>query len=237
MVLPKLFLIIFTLCSFVGYSQPMSMLLVKKRSTGASVINTGYKIATGSGTTTTGNINTVGASEIKVCLADRSGTTSTPNLTDNMGNTWTVIRNDKEGSSPQILGTVIMRCFSCTTSATHTFSTTDAFTSIYVVVISGTSADDQNSGAVAQPVNMQPGSITPTVVNTVNVVMAMGYLSTSTPTTPTGYTAVGGTPFVSGQAYASACFYKVLSTVASENPTSSLSIGQPFAEISQANSK
>jgi len=233
----KLLFIIGLLIGLSASGQIISYQMYPKVATGASVINTGFKIATGAGTTTTGNISTIGASEIIVAMADRSGATTTPNLTDNQGNTWTVIRNDKEGSSPNIIGTVIARCFSCTTSATHTFTTTDAYSSIYVIVVSGTSADDQNNGSISNGVNCQPGSITPTVTNTIAVNMVMGWLSTSTPTTPTGYTAVGGTPFVSAQAYASGCFYKILTTVASENPTSTLSIAQPFAESSIMNSK
>ncbi len=208
-------------------------------STSFSVIATNYKIGIGVGTNTTTNTDCTGANLIVVAVNTYTGaSTSAPTITDNQGgaNTYTNVRYDRGGTSPNYTGTAIYYCYSPTVSTTMTFSTTTTFTSLFVIAVSGSASsplDAQNGVAGSGGSTVQPGSITPAQNGELIVDVVQGFIaSTGNPSTPTSFTLIGATPYSAGNSYAAAAYYYIQTTAAAINPTTTFSNSEVQSQAS-----
>lgn len=225
----KLLLISFLLMHFVGYSQPMSMLLGKKATSVSYVFKNSVKATANSpyATVTTASVDMTGATEIWIATSDYVGSSVTaPTPTDNLGNTYTFVRSQTQGGSPRIN---LYVKYGATVSSSMTFtypSTSNSYPGIIALGFSGTatSAPDQNNGAnwggLSGTVSKQTGAITPSLNNSLIIVAANVFIATATPTIDLGFSS----PVVFQQSNASQTYsmmmsYLIQGTAASTNPT------------------
>lgn len=167
----------------------------------------------GSSGGTTGNKDTRTANLIVVCLWYHAGTAA--NISDNQGNTYT-------GLTAKIDNNQGSKCYykiNPTTSATHTFTTTSHFVGVGVQSwkSTGTPVFDQESGfAQNASGNIQPGSLTPSVNNSI-AITSMGAFNGAAPTTPSGYTSTANN--TTSTAEAGGMAYVIQTTATATNPT------------------
>jgi len=202
-----------------------------------SVIATTYAVGISTGVTTSG-INTTGSNLIVVVQSCYTGASTTPTLSDSNSNSWTLVRYDITGSSPQYQGTAIFYCYSPVVGSGHTF-TANTYSSIGVVALSGAISsplDQQNGlGSAGGATIIQPGSITPSINNEFVIFVLENYIDGSVPSTPTGYTLLGASAYSPGF-YCFGMWYQIQTTATATNPSSNVSI-EPFQPSSIASFK
>lgn len=209
-------------------------------SSGVTVINTGYVRGISTGSVSTPDVSITGANAVYVMISGLSGALSVFNITDNQSNTFTLVRYDEAGTSPNFLGTAVYRCYNPTTSATYHISTTNTFTSISFVATAGGTPiiDQQNGKTTGGGTTITAGSITPTANNTIILFVVNNFLDTGTPTTPTSFTLIGanGWDGTGTKSYCHLFCYRILAVAAASNPSTSVA-SQSFQEASQVNAK
>lgn len=162
---------------------------------------------------TTGTLDTTGAELLVVCIWDL--TAGGQNLSDNKSNTYTQLTVETNFGQSSV-------CFydlTPTVGTGHTWTTTSRFVGVGVLAMSttGTPAFDQESGHSQNASgNIQPGSLTPTVNDSL-IVTAFGSFNGSAPSMPTGYTQVASN--TTSTAEAGGMGYKIQTTASAENPT------------------
>lgn len=177
-----------------------------------------HTTATGSGTNTPA-INTTGANLIIIGV---SWETSTPAISDNQGNTYTLIASQNSGGG--LGASSLYYCSSPITSASHTFTATSEIPAIFVQAFSGAASslplDQHNSANTTSGSTIQPGSVTPSAANEllVSVAQASSGGGQTLNSVGSGFTitdkeAGGPSVFSSGMAYL------IQTSATAENPT------------------
>lgn len=171
------------------------------------------------GPITTAAIDTTGA-DLIVLGGQYYTAIGTPS--DNKGNSWTL--GIASGTGGGTGGAVLYYCRGGVAGAGHTFSWNGNYGPLQVLVFSGSAAvpQDQFNGS---PSNAQPGSITPSVNNSL-VISAAANASASINSIDSGFTLRSdlNLPFVSGPSIGGATAYLIQTVAAAINPTWS-----PFA--------
>lgn len=164
---------------------------------------------------TTSSMDTSGSNLLVACIWDLAAAGN--NISDSKSNTWTALTAQTNAN----LSSVCYYVLNPTVGTGHTFTTTSHFVGVGVLAMStsgGTPVFDQQSGSAQNsPGTIQPGSLTPTVNNSL-VVTAMGsFNGTTGPSMPTGYTQVASN--TTSTAEAGGMGYKIQTTASAENPT------------------
>jgi hypothetical protein len=177
----------------------------------------------GGASVTTVAIDTSGANLIVLHLSYYTTATA---ITDNKGNSWTLIQTVTPGSAQS--GNQYY-CMNPTVGAGHTWSTSGAtnYPSIAVSAWSGSAASsalDQFSGSTGTP----PVTVTPTAAN--ELVIASSYSAGSTPSTPSGYTLLDSAAQVAAQSigYGMAYLIQTSATATSSGWSSSGNLAASF---------
>lgn len=164
-------------------------------------------------TVTTGAIDTSGADLLVAAL---SFYTPGVTISDNKGNSWTPLTPEATFTN----GTQLAYCRPTSKGGGHTFTANRAsgdFPSVYVLAFSGSNASpfDSESGATAtgSPSGVQPGSLTPTVNNSL-LISAFGAIFGYASAIDSGFTAQQAVAFIGSVAIA----YKIQTTASAENP-------------------
>lgn len=166
---------------------------------------------------TSNSINTIGVDLIFIVVSAFTSGGALGNRSDSAGNTWTAL-------TPSSGGEATIQYYykqNPTTSATHTFSTTDAYSAIGVMCFTGskTSPFDQQNQGSSNLNSVNPGSITPTENNElIFTVMSTG-AGGSAYTGVTGYTIAENISYGAGTNEGMALAYKIQTTAGAENPT------------------
>lgn len=176
-------------------------------------------------TVTTGTVSMTGATEIWVATSDFTGSATTPAApTDNLGNTYTLVKSQSQGGSPRI-NLYVKYAPTVSGSMTFTFPTTVAsFPGIIAAGFTGsaTSSADQNNsaawGSLSGTVTKQPGSITPSANGSLIITAANVFVAASAPTIDAGFSTPIFQQSNAGQTYSMMLSYLVQSTAASVNP-------------------
>lgn len=183
----------------------------------------GAGIGASSVTTSLNPINSTGATLIVFHV---SRNTESCAISDNKGNTFTLIQSVTSG-------TMVSEIYYCippaaNTGVNHYFIyqacvPPGAMPSIDVMVLSATNIsspiDQQNSAAISSALSGQPGSITPTANNEIVITAVNANTSTAAPIISAGYTVSSSINFTAGRHVASGMAYSLQTLAAATNPT------------------
>ncbi len=151
-------------------------------------------------------------------------------VSDSFGNTYTPIGSQESG----VNGAQLFYCASPTVGAGHTFSTVAAYSTLYVIAVSGAAVsplDQQTGGANGGSVtSFQPGSITPTA-NGCLVVTSLGYYADAGTASIDGSFAALSIGLTGGTNYAGGSAYEIQPTITAVNPTWSWGSGEPVGAV------
>lgn len=188
-----------------------------------------------SGTVTTGAINTTGADLIIVGI--NSFEAAVTPISDSAGNTWVNVISDI--STDPAVGVYLYYCENPTTSASHTFSTSNdnGFGALSVVAVSGSAApgtvyDTSNffiqPNANAGTTTEQPGSISPASNNELLVLFSAIYNNSPAPSLSVDNSFAEQTAIAStSNNFGMSAWTLVQNPAASIDPTVTRSTGMP----------
>jgi hypothetical protein len=169
---------------------------------------------------TTSSVNTTGANFL-ACGVSHYEQGGTPTISDSKGNTYVGLTQQQVSFS---VGVRIYYVENATVGSGHTFTAAGSgrFASIACAAFSGgkTSAsfDQQNGNFLADAVDIQPGSITPTENNEL-ILSALGFGESDTITIDGGFTITNQIDFSGGAHEGVALAYLIQTTIAAANPT------------------
>jgi hypothetical protein len=169
---------------------------------------------------TTSAIDTTGATLIVVAFDEVDGL-ALATVSDNKGNTWTPLTARDNGAGPL---TQLVYCIAPTVGSGHTFTITSTSTFISghlaVQAWSGGAGtfDVQNGGTPAFGTSAQPGSVTPSVNNSLIITSVSADNDSALPLTINSGFTVSDTSRTDG-AYLFGMAYFVQGTAAAINPT------------------
>lgn len=168
----------------------------------------------GSGGGTTTGVDTSGANLIVVGIWYHTGF-GTATISDSKSNSWTALTAYTNFGQ----GVKLFYCENPTVDSGHTITTNAGYCGVGMLAVSSTGSITYQTvtGAAANASgNLQPGSITPSVNDSI-LVTAFGSFNGAAPTTPSGYTSIANN--TTGTAEAGGMAYKIQTTASAENPT------------------
>ncbi len=172
---------------------------------------------------TTSAIDTTGATFLVLSLAFYAPTV-TVTISDSKSNTWTALTRRGAGTDVDILTYV---CYSPTVGSGHTFSLDSSpngsFATMEVMAFSGITASAVNTSTGASTSSSstgQPGSITPSVANTL-VITAVAFDDNASGAVSIngGYTISDTVPYGTANNFGGSAAYIVLTSASAQNPT------------------
>jgi hypothetical protein len=187
--------------------------------------------AAGSAGGTSSAINTTGASLLVCAISCYNGPGATTAPTDSQSNTWTALANHQSAGSDQ---TRIFYCISPSTSASHTFTQSNAYSIGNVTAFSSPSTPVVGSevSANATATTIQAGSLTPSAANNL-IVSAVGANvgGSAASSVNGGFTITDTAAYTSSVSHGASMAYLVQAGATSVNPTWTFSASVPMVAV------
>ncbi len=204
---------------------------------GASPVASLAEALGGGGTTSA--INTTSADTIFLTIACLAS--DTPTISDSKTNTWTLVRSQNDvGGAVKNVG--YRSATPASVGSGHTFTVTPGtFIGIAVTAFAGgatSSIDDQvnSAGGGFGATTMQPGSITPSVNNTL-VITTIEVSDGADATSINGGFTIAAHVIAGGSNFGAAIAYLVQTTAAAANPTWTMTAGSNYLAATIADFK
>lgn len=236
----KLLAIIACCCLLSAQSQNRQLLISQNNgSVPIALVGTPVAIGTGAtGPTTSGTMNTTGATMLAACVASNT-TVAGSTVTDSQGNDWILLTEYgaggvANGGSAQLFYAYKKGAAALSTSSTHTITVTSIFGYGMFTAYSGTltyPTDPLDSGKVNGSANgglvasIATGSITPSASGELIASCFGGYTGNETFTVDNSLTIDLHSALVGGTNYGGAFAHRIYNSASAINPTWSLGSG------------
>ena len=188
---------------------------------GGPTLVAGLHEGLGGGGGTTSDLDTTGANLIVITINTYSVPSSGPS--DSKSNTWTELTMASDGGFHRVR---VYYCYNPTVGSGHNFSTSLGYSGMGVMAFSGIASSpfDQESGASASSTTtVQPGSITPSQANTVQIFAWEHDNQVVTPSVNSGFTINGSVTPSGGNYTGGGSAYRIATSASAVNPTLTLS--------------